>query len=74
MKKTISLATFRKIEAAEDAMMRAMMPRTSAVDVAPLTFAQDRTVVVASVGGTRLARPTFATLTYRLAEKAVAYA
>jgi hypothetical protein len=37
MKRTVTLHTFRKLARAEEAMMRASMPRTSAADAAPLT-------------------------------------
>jgi hypothetical protein len=37
MRRTITLSTFRKLEAAEETMLRAMMPRTAAADTTPLT-------------------------------------
>ncbi len=36
MKRTITLATFRKLERAEETMLRAVMPRIAAADPAPL--------------------------------------
>lgn len=36
MKKTITLNSFRRIEAAEEAMMRTLMPRTAAASPEPL--------------------------------------
>lgn len=66
MRKLITLSTFRKVARAEDGMMRAMMPRTSAEDATPFAFASDRRVVIAAAGGTRLAQR----LTYNLAEVA----
>lgn len=36
MRKTITLATFRRVEAAEETMMRALMPRTAAASPEPL--------------------------------------
>jgi hypothetical protein len=37
MAKTITLNTFRRFEAAQESMMRAMMPRTSEASPEPLT-------------------------------------
>lgn len=72
MKKRITLNTFRKMNVAEEQMIRATMPRTSAADVAPLVphFAAERSTVVATVAGTRLARRSMAALTYTMAEVA----
>jgi hypothetical protein len=39
MRKTITLNSFRRVSRQEEAMMRAMMPTTSAADPAPLTSA-----------------------------------
>jgi hypothetical protein len=39
MKKTITLATFRRVERLQDDMMRAAMPRTAAADPTPLVTA-----------------------------------
>lgn len=72
MKHRITLNTFRKLNAAEEQMIRSTMPRTSAADATPLAphFAQERSTVVGSVGGTRLARRSHAALTYTLSEVA----
>jgi hypothetical protein len=50
MKKTITLNTFRRFEAQQDAMMRAAMPRTAAADSAPL---------VTEITGQRAVRKTW---------------
>jgi hypothetical protein len=61
--KRITLSTFRKVSAAEEMMMRAMMPTISAADPVPLPkFAAAAPVVVASTAGTRLVKPLTATL------------
>ena len=60
MKSRITLHTFRKVARQEETMLRAMMPRTSAVDATPFTFAADGPKA-------RVATRTF-TLTYTLAE------
>ena len=72
MKKRITLNTFRKVTALEETMARAMMPRTSEADATPLAphYAQERSTVVGTVAGTRLARRSVAALTYTLAEVA----
>ena len=69
MRPRVSLKTFRKISAAEEAMIRATMPRTSAADPLPLpAFAAPRAVsVVANRDGSRLVRPLTATLAERSA-------
>jgi hypothetical protein len=65
MKKRITLHTFRRVGAAEEAMMRAVMPRASAADPEPLQrFAAPAVEEVARRGGARLVRP----LTFTLAE------
>jgi hypothetical protein len=57
MKRTITLSTFRRVNAAEEQMIRAMMPATSEASPEPVPFrAYDR--------------PVTKTLTYRLAEVA----
>ena len=38
MRRTITLNTFRKVHVAEEAIIRASMPRTSAADIEPLAF------------------------------------
>ena len=68
MKKTITLSTFRKIERAEEQMLRACMPLTSAACPEPIETAIAPRVVVRSVGGVRLVR--MAPLTATLAEVA----
>lgn len=72
MKKTLTLNTFRRMTVLEEQMLRATMPKTSALDVTPLEphFAVGRSHVIASLGGTRLARRSMADLTYTLAEVA----
>lgn len=37
MKRTLSLASFRRLDRAEEALIRAVMPRTAAADPEPLT-------------------------------------
>lgn len=57
MKKTITLHTFRKVARAEEQMLRAMMPRTSAADPLPIETSSTPRVVVRSVNGLRLVKP-----------------
>ena len=65
----ITLATFRRLAAAEETMMRGSMPLTSARDLAPLPafHAPSASELVAARSGSRLVRPVPA-LTYTLAE------
>lgn len=66
MKKTITLATFRRIARAEEQMMRGSMPLTSARDLAPLPgfHAPSASEMVAARNGSRLVKP----LTFTMAE------
>lgn len=67
--KHISLSTFRRVSDAEEAMIRASMPRTAAADPTPLWVAEQHAVqVVSNRSGSRLVRP----LTYTIAEAAKA--
>ena len=66
MKKTITLATFRRVHAAEETMMRIVMPRTSASDPLPSLPFTAPGEVIARRTGSRLARP----LTFTMAEVA----
>ena len=70
MRKRISLATFRRVAAAEEAMIRATMPRTSAADSdVVLSYGKpSRAEVLAKRAGTRLVRVVAAPLTYTLAD------
>src|SRR4029078_7846191 len=70
MKNILSVQSFRRMTMLEEQMMRASMPKTSAADPEPLRFAQERSTVVGSIGGTRLARRSMAALTYTMAEVA----
>jgi hypothetical protein len=67
--KKITLATFRKLAAAEETMMRACMPQADAADTAPLPLwhAPAAVEVLAARRGSRLVRPV-APLTFTLAE------
>lgn len=65
MRKTITLATFRKVTRLEEAMMRASMPNTSAADPLPLvTDITPRVAVRTLSNGVRLVKmaPLTATL------------
>lgn len=66
--KKITLNTFRKMDVAEEIMIRVVMPTTSARDLAPLVphFLPARSETVARRAGSRLVRP----LTFTLAEVA----
>lgn len=59
----ITLNTLRRLTAAEEAMMRAVMPRASARDAEALVPAHAQGVRVLAVrGGLRLVRPLTATV------------
>jgi hypothetical protein len=65
MKKRITLNTFRKMNRAEEALIRIMMPATSAADPLPVeTPITPRVQVRTLSNGVRLVKP----LTYTLAE------
>lgn len=64
MKKTISLATFRRVDRLTEQMIRATMPRTSEACPEALPVHAAPVALVAAAQGTRLVRP----LTYTLQE------
>lgn len=68
MRPRITLATFRKVAAAEETMMRAVMPRVAQADPTPLPrFAAPAAgELLAQRAGSRLVKP----LTFTLAEVA----
>ncbi|HET9024815.1 MAG TPA: hypothetical protein VFN64_09600 [Burkholderiaceae bacterium] len=68
MRPKITLKTFRRLGQAEETMIRAAMPRTSARDAEPLPVfaARDAVVVAETPHGVRLVRP----LTFTIGEVA----
>lgn len=67
MQKRITLSTFRKVERAEEVMLRAVMPRTAASDPEPIESRIRPRVVLRTIAGVRLvAKP----LTFTLQEVA----
>jgi hypothetical protein len=73
MKKTITLSTFRKVARAEEQMLRACMPQTSAACPEPIESAiSPRVSVRVLSNGVRLVKP-LSPLTATLNDFAVAY-
>jgi len=71
MQKRITLNTFRRLTAAEEIMIRATMPRTSAADIVPLAHRSvaSPAEIIARRQASRLVRPV-PVLTVTIAEVA----